>query len=178
MAAAGATGDSSPRLSHGNLGAMAANQFLSVAQTAELLGLTRQAVLKRIRTGRLQATKVGRNYIVPREAIRPSQVAFDPVVDEIVHRLVAAYQPDALYLFGSAARGEGGADSDYDILLVVPDDASAERVRARRAYEVLWGIGVAVDVLIWRRTAFDDSASVATSLPATVLSEGILLHAA
>lgn len=157
---------------------MAADHFVSVAQAAELLGITRQAVLKRIRTGRLRATKVGRNYIVPREAIRSSQVAHDPVVDEIVDRLVAAYQPDALYLFGSAARGEGRADSDYDVLLVVPDDASVERVRARRAYEVLWGIGVAVDVLVWRRTAFDDSAQVTTSLPASVLREGILLHAA
>ena len=157
---------------------MAANQFVSVAQAAELLGVTRQAVLKRIRTGRLQATKVGRNYIVPRESVLPSPTADDPVLAEIVRRLAAAYHPEEMYLFGSAARGEGGPTRDYDGLLVVPDDASAERLRARRAYEVLWGIGVAVDVLVWRRSAFDEAAEVITSLPATVLREGILLHAA
>lgn len=157
---------------------MTADRFVSVAQAAELLGITRQAVLKRIRTGRLRATKVGRSYIVPRDAILPSGAAPDPVLDEIARRLVAAYHPESLYLFGSAARGDAGVDSDYDVLLVVPDDASAERLRARRAYEVLWGIGVAVDVLIWRRGAFDQSVRVPTSLPASVLREGILLHAA
>lgn len=157
---------------------MAASGFVSVAQAAELLGITRQAVLKRIRSGRLQAAKVGRNYVVPREAIQPSEPTQDPVVGEIVRRLVLAYHPEVLYLFGSAARGERGADSDYDLLLVVPDNASTERLRARLAYEALWGIGVAVDVLVWRRTAFDESAQVATSLPASVLREGILLHAA
>jgi excisionase family DNA binding protein len=157
---------------------MAADQFVSVAQAAELLGLTRQAVLKRIRTGRLQAAKVGRNYIVPREAILPPQAAGDPVLAEIVRRLEEAYEPEAMYLFGSAARGEVGPNSDYDVLLVVPDDASAERLRARRAYEVLWGIGVAVDVLVWRQSAFDEGAAVPTSLPAAVLREGIVLHAA
>ena len=115
---------------------------------------------------------------MPRAAIVSPAVVGDPVVDEIVRRLVAAYEPEAMYLFGSAARGEQGPNSDYDVLLVVPDDASAERLRARRAYEVLWGIGVAVDVLIWRRSAFEEGATVATSLPAAVLREGVLLHAA
>jgi len=157
---------------------MAGNHFVSVAQAAELLGITRQAVLKRIRAGHLRATKVGRNYIVPREAIQPSPAGSDPVVNEVVRRLVDAYHPERIYLFGSAARGERDPNSDYDVLLVVPDDASTERLRSRRAYEVLWGVGVAVDVLVWRQGAFDESADVPTSLPAAVLREGILLHAA
>lgn len=152
--------------------------LLSVAQAAEALGITRQAVLKRIRSGRLQATKVGRNYVVPQEALRGATAATDPVLSEIVDRLVQAYEPERVYLFGSSARGESGPDSDYDLLLVVPDDASGERLRARRAYEVLWGIGAAVDVLVWRRSAFDARAEVRTSLPAVVTREGILLHAA
>jgi excisionase family DNA binding protein len=151
--------------------------FVSVAEAAERLGITRQAVLKRIRTGRLPARKVGRNYIVPAEALGPTPSA-DPVLGEIVERLVAAYQPERVYLFGSAARGESYPDSDYDVLLVIPDDASSERQRARRAYQELWGLGVAVDVVIWRRSAFDARAQVPTSLPATVLREGRLLHAA
>ena len=34
-------------------------------------------------------------------------------------RLVAEYQPERIYLFGSKARGDAGPDSDYDIMLVV-----------------------------------------------------------
>ncbi len=67
----------------------------------------------------------------------------DRVLEEIVGRLVAAYKPLQVYLFGSKARGDAGPDSDYDLLLVVPDDASPERRCSRLAYEVLHGTGAA-----------------------------------
>jgi uncharacterized protein len=102
----------------------------------------------------------------------------DPMVAEIVRRLVAAYEPERVYLFGSAARGDPTPNSDFDILVVVPDDASPDRIRSRRAYEALWGLGVAVDVLVTRRASFEKRAGVPTSLPAMVLKEGVLLHAA
>jgi len=47
----------------------------------------------------------------------------DPMLTELLRRLVQAYEPERVYLFGSRARGEGGPDSDYDLLLVVADDA-------------------------------------------------------
>jgi len=140
--------------------------------------MTRQAVLKRIHRGRLPATKVGRAYVVPADALAESPVERDPVLSEILRRLIEVYEPERIYLFGSSARGDADEGSDYDVLVVVPDDASAERVRARRAYEALWGIGAAVDVVIWRHSAFETSAEAPTSLPATVLREGVLLHAA
>jgi hypothetical protein len=46
-----------------------------------------------------------------------------PVLGEIVRRLIKAYEPDRIYLFGSTARGDSGPDSDYDLMVVVPDDA-------------------------------------------------------
>jgi len=61
----------------------------------------------------------------------------DPRLDVVVQRLVEAYQPERIYLFGSVARGDGHADSDYDLLIVVPNDAQPERRRSRLAYEVL-----------------------------------------
>ncbi len=102
----------------------------------------------------------------------------DPALAEIVRRLVEAYSPERVYLFGSKARGDAGPDSDYDLLLVVPDDAPPERRASRLAYEVLWGAGAAADVILWTRTAFDRRARVPASLPATVLREGSLIHAA
>ncbi len=150
---------------------------MSVAEAARLLGISRQAVQKRIRRGRLAAAKVGRNYIIARHALRLDPAA-DDTLAEIVRRLTAAYDPERVYLFGSGSRGDSGPHSDYDIALVVPDDAPPDRLRSRRAYEALWGLGVAVDVLVWRRSAFDARATVRTSLPAVVLREGVLLHAA
>jgi uncharacterized protein len=96
------------------------------------------------------------------------KVRDDPTLVDLVRRLEAAYQPDRVYLFGSRARGEPGPDSDYDLLLVVPDDAPPERRQSRLAYEALRGTGVAADVLVCTRTWFDRRRD---------LSEGRLLHA-
>lgn len=104
--------------------------------------------------------------------------AGDPALVEAVRRLVEAYRPERVYLFGSVARGEAGPDSDYDLLLVVPDDSPPERRRSRLAYEVLWGTGVAADVLVWTESQCESRKHLPTSLPATVLREGKLLHAA
>ncbi len=99
----------------------------------------------------------------------------DPTLAELLRRLETAYRPERVYLFGSRARGEGGPDSDYDLLLVVPDDAPPERKRARLAYEVLRGTGVAADVVVWTRRDFEERLGVVTSLPATVVREGRVL---
>src|SRR5271157_5823625 len=104
--------------------------------------------------------------------------AGDPVLNEVVRRLVEAYRPEYIYLFGSVARGDAGPDSDYDILVVVSDDARAECRRSRLAYEVLWGTGAAADVLVWSVGQFESRVHLASSLPATVIREGKLLHAA
>ncbi len=102
----------------------------------------------------------------------------DPILGTIVARLVAAYSPLRIYLFGSVARGDAGPDSDYDILMVVPDNASPERRRSRLAYEALCGTGAAADVLVCTESYFEDRRSLRASLPGTVLREGRLLHAA
>lgn len=102
----------------------------------------------------------------------------DSVLQEVVRRLVATYRPDRIYLFGSHARGEATSDSDYDLLVVVPDSVPLEARQSARAYEALWGLGVGVDVLVWTQRAFDERLHLRASLPATVVREGTLLHAA
>ena len=113
-----------------------------------------------------------------RATIFKTPSAGDPILAEVVCRLVEAYRPERIYLFGSVARGDAGPDSDYDILVVVGDDAPAERRRSRLAYEVLWGTGVAADVLVWSAGQFESRVHLASSLPATGIREGKLLHAA
>ncbi len=100
-----------------------------------------------------------------------------PKLAEAVRRLVEAYEPERIYVFGSWARGDAGPDSDYDLLVVVSDTAGPERRRSRLAYEVLWGTGIAADVLVWTRERFDSRIDLKASLPATVLREGQLLYA-
>jgi predicted nucleotidyltransferase len=99
-------------------------------------------------------------------------------LDEITQRLVATYQPEAIYLFGSQARGDAGPDSDFDVLVVMPDGASVERCDSTRAYEALHGTGAAVDVIVMSRDRFQRRQHIPGSLPATVLREGRVLYAA
>ncbi len=101
----------------------------------------------------------------------------DPKLVEIVRRLVDAYRPERIYLFGSAARGEAGPDSDYDLLVVVPDDAPPERRDPGLAYRVLWGVGTAVDAVVCRLAWFEARTHLQASLPGAALREGRLLHA-
>jgi predicted nucleotidyltransferase len=102
----------------------------------------------------------------------------DSRLDEVVRRLVEAYQPESIYLFGSVARGDGDAESDYDLLIIVPNNASLERRRSRLAYEVLRGTGTPVDALVCSHDWFFARTHLQASLPGTVLREGKLLHAA
>ena len=102
----------------------------------------------------------------------------DAKLRRVIDRLIAAYEPERIYLFGSMARGEAGPDSDYDLMVVVPDDASVERRGSRLAYLALRGTGTAADVLVSTHSRFEARVRVLASLPATVLREGRLLHAA
>jgi hypothetical protein len=54
----------------------------------------------------------------------------DDAIAEITRRLVDYYRPERIYLFGSVAHSDDGADSDLDFLVVVPDDVSAEKMRS------------------------------------------------
>jgi len=94
----------------------------------------------------------------------------------VVRRLIATYHPGRIYLFGSHARGEATADSDCDLLVVVPDATPDADRQGGRAYAALWGLGVSA--VVGTRTAFDARLHLRASLPATVVREGTLLHAA
>jgi predicted nucleotidyltransferase len=104
-------------------------------------------------------------------------VTNDDRLAQVVRRLIEAYQPERIYLFGSRARGDAGPESDYDLLLVVPDDAPPQRRGSDLAYRALRGTGIGADVIIWTRSRFDRRKHVVCSLPATVLREGRLIHA-
>lgn len=69
------------------------------------------------------------------------------LLDEVVKRTVKAVQPLRIILFGSAARGTMGQDSDLDLLVVVPDGVHRRRT-AQAVYKSLRGIGFAKDVVV------------------------------
>jgi predicted nucleotidyltransferase len=98
-------------------------------------------------------------------------------LDAAVRRLVKALHPERIYLFGSRARGDAHQDSDYDFLLVVPDEAAAQRrALEERAREALSGLAASKDVLVYTVGQFERNRPVVASVSATVEREGRLLY--
>lgn len=87
----------------------------------------------------------------------------DQLLAKIVRNLIEAYRPERIYLFGSYARGDAGPDSDYDLLIVVPDSAPVRQQGSRLAYEVLWETGTAADVLVCTRSGLYADACAGSS---------------
>lgn len=68
------------------------NSLLSVAQAAELLGISRVALLKRIKNGHLKAEKVGRSYVLRYQDIIGNFTDEDKAaVDKAVKKAVRQY---------------------------------------------------------------------------------------
>ncbi|MBI5487921.1 MAG: nucleotidyltransferase domain-containing protein [Deltaproteobacteria bacterium] len=105
-------------------------------------------------------------------------LASDPVLRRLVDGLVHALHPEAIYLFGSRAREDGDADSDYDLMVIVAASDQPVHVRSRSVRPLLWEVPVPVDVLVWTREEFERRLPVVASLPATIRREGRLIYVA
>jgi predicted nucleotidyltransferase len=100
------------------------------------------------------------------------------LLDDAVRQIVAALSPERVYLFGSRARGDATAESDYDLLVVMPGEVAHAHVLEQRALDALRGVPLPVEVVVIGHDRFERYRSVASSLPATVEREGYLLYVA
>ncbi len=62
-------------------------------------------------------------------------------------RLVVELKPMAIWLFGSRARGDARADSDFDLLVVLPDGLSADAYSHERVAGPVVACGLGSDVV-------------------------------
>lgn len=69
------------------------------------------------------------------------------VLDEIVRRIVKVAEPERIILFGSAARGTMGPNSDVDLLVIKRGQFHRGHL-TEAIYMSLIGVGQAVDVIV------------------------------
>lgn len=100
----------------------------------------------------------------------------DLVPAELLDRLVRYFDPQAVILFGSRARGDGRADSDYDLLVVLADTAPPEKRTLRAGREAREGWHGAADIIPCPRSWFDDKRDVVNSLAWIADTEGVVLY--
>ncbi|MDQ3701323.1 MAG: nucleotidyltransferase domain-containing protein [Chloroflexota bacterium] len=55
------------------------------------------------------------------------------LLSQVIKRLVAVLAPELIYLFGSHARGDATAESDYDLFVVVPHTVERPYILEQRA---------------------------------------------
>lgn len=68
------------------------------------------------------------------------------ILDEIIDRIVSASRPERIILFGSAAKGTMGKDSDIDLLVI---KSNVHRGRTTdQIYRSMKGVGCPVDVIV------------------------------
>ena len=100
----------------------------------------------------------------------------DPtLLEELVRRIIAVAHPLRIILFGSAARGDMGPDSDLDVLVVMPDGTHRRRT-AQEIYRNMWGFGFAKDIVVVTESDVQEYGSNPYMIIKNVLEEGRELY--
>ena len=68
------------------------------------------------------------------------------ILERIIQRIVEVADPEKIILFGSAARGEMGRNSDVDLLIIKEGEDELDLMA--RIYRNLRGVGAAVDAIV------------------------------
>ena len=89
-------------------------------------------------------------------------------------QLQHAHRPEAIFLFGSRARGEARPESDFDLLLVMPDERPLDWFSAAAP---IAGSGIAADVTTCRLSNFEAQRTVSGTLAHAADRDGHLLRA-
>lgn len=99
-------------------------------------------------------------------------------IEEAVRRIVDEAHPIQVVLFGSAARGDLGPDSDLDLLVVMPD--GTDRLdTAYRLHRRLRHLGWAKDIVVALESDVEALRDNPSMVIHTALNEGkVLYHAA
>jgi uncharacterized protein len=99
----------------------------------------------------------------------------DPdLIDEGARRIAAAVPGARVILFGSHARGEAGADSDVDLLVIEPrvEDQHGEVVRLQR---LLAPLRLPADVIVVSQAHVEEWGDVPSTMLHEALREGRVL---
>jgi len=102
----------------------------------------------------------------------------DPTVQDLVRRLREAFDPCTIRLFGSRATGSHGPDSDFDVMVVIPETEETHFERFKRGCQALRGLGVPIDLLVYTEEEWVWTSNKINSVAREVKDKGVILHAA
>lgn len=99
------------------------------------------------------------------------------LIDSLIAKIIREVNPLRIVLFGSAARGDMGPESDLDLLIVMPAGSHRRRT-AQHLYRQLSGIGVPFDLVVATNEDLERHRNNPGLIYSVALSEGKELYAA
>jgi predicted nucleotidyltransferase len=99
----------------------------------------------------------------------------DKLIGLMVDRIVGLFKPERIILFGSHSRGEGSADSDADLLVVMNVDGS-KRQQAVQIDLALEGIPMPADIIVAAPEDLERYRDCIGSIIREALQEGQVLY--
>ncbi len=99
------------------------------------------------------------------------------ILDKILNAIFKVIIPDKVILFGSQARGNARADSDYDIL-IIKSGIENERKINQAIYRVMVDIDIpiGVDIIVKTPENIEKSKKMTVSVVKEALEEGIVIY--
>ena len=99
----------------------------------------------------------------------------EPPIQEIIRRIVEAFRPRRIVMFGSRARGDTRPDSDLDLMVEMEtDDPPAVRVRT---IDALFGLRRwAMDLVVYTPEEVEQQRQYRNALIRVIESEGKVLY--
>jgi len=98
-------------------------------------------------------------------------------INEVRDKLVKAYNPLEIYLFGSYAWGKPNKDSDLDLLIIVKKSYKHPIKRPIKGYHVLYEMLIPKDILVYTEKEFNANCDKPTSLLFKIKRDGKKIYA-
>ena len=98
------------------------------------------------------------------------------LLEKVVERLKAEFQPEQIFLFGSHAWGTPHEDSDVDLMVIVGESGERAIRRMQRAHHCLGDLDMSKDVFVQTRAEFDRYRHLRASIQHQILQRGRKLY--
>ena len=113
------------------------------------------------------------------------QVSLSPVsptvnlkpIETLVNLIVERCAPVSVWLFGSRARGDAREDSDWDLLIVLPDETAEDELYASLSpWHLRRLTRTNADVVYCNEREFAEGANVPNTLAYEIVRSGVPIH--
>ena len=99
------------------------------------------------------------------------------IIDKAIQRLVKAYQPLEIYMYGAYAWGTPGEEDTVNLLIVVESSNQKIQQRSYKGYEMLLDIEMPKSISVFTKQEFDSFVHDKSSATHEIKTKGKLLYA-